>query len=179
MGLSMAAAASEARQQPAQPARPGPLSRPSARNRRQVPAQSSPQVLIAEQPDARETRERLQDVLETVSAIRARGVADRPDVALSRPTISSTYPVLCRVPRAAPARSRTTRDSFIGEWRVARSKHSNRVEAFREVDGMFESLTVVLIIATITVGIVFLVRTASSTAAGSAPCARRRSSTRS
>ena len=62
LGLSMAAAAAEARPQPAQPAKPGPPAPPQRPQPPAAPAQSSPAFLV-EQPDANETRSRLREVL--------------------------------------------------------------------------------------------------------------------
>jgi hypothetical protein len=48
---------------------------------------------------------------------------------------------------------------FLGEWREP-ERNTPTGEAFREVGRMFENLTIVLVVATITMGIVFLLRTA-------------------
>ncbi len=58
----MSAAASEARQ-PAQPARPATPSVPQ-KPQPPAPAQSSPGMLLAETQDARQTRERLNDIFD-------------------------------------------------------------------------------------------------------------------
>ena len=150
----MAAAAAEAQQKPAQPA---PQATPDKRPQPPVgQAQSSPGFLV-EQPDARETRERLRDVLNQYPPS-VREVLRIDPTLLYRPDYLSTYPMLAAFLEQHPQIAHNP-GFFLGEWR-APEESTPTSAAFREVGRMFEHLTVVLIIATITGGIIFLIRTA-------------------
>src|SRR5215203_4104260 len=61
LAFIMSAAVSEARQ-PAQPARPATPSTPQRPHTPSAPAQSSPGMFLPETRDARETRDRLNDI---------------------------------------------------------------------------------------------------------------------
>ena len=157
MGLSMAAAVSEARQQPAQPARQAPPEVPQRPQPPAGPAQPPPGFLVAEQSDARETRERLRDVLNQYPPS-VREVLRIDPTLLYRPDYLATYPILAAFLEQHPQVAHNP-GFFLGEWREP-EENTSTGQAFREVGRMFESLTIVLIIATITAGIVFLIRTA-------------------
>ena len=162
MGLSMAAAAvSEARQQQQPPpARPGvAVAAPASPQRPQPPAapvQSSPGFLV-EQPDAHETRDRLRDVLNQYPPS-VREVLRIDPTLLYRPDYLATYPLLAAFLEQHPQVAHNP-GFFLGEWR-APEEFTATGQAFREVGQMFENFTIVLIVATITAGIVFLLRTA-------------------
>jgi hypothetical protein len=156
ISLLMTGAAAEARQQPAPPAQPV---RPETPARPQPPApqaQASPNFLV-EQPDAGETRSRLRDVLNQYPPS-VREVLRIDPTLLYRPDYLATYPVLAAFLEQHPQVAHNP-GFFLGEWR-APEENTATGQAFREVGRMFENLTVVLIIATITAGIVFLIRTA-------------------
>ena len=119
-------------------------------------AQSSPGFLV-EQPDARETRERLRDVLNQYPPSVREVLRIHPTL-LYRPDYLSTYPMLAAFLEQHPQIAHNP-GFFLGEWR-APEESTPTGAAFREVGEMFEHLTVVLIIATITAGIIFLIRTA-------------------
>jgi hypothetical protein len=150
--LMMAAAVSEARQ-PAQPAKPAA---PAVPQPPKGPAQSSPGFLH-EQTDARETRERLHDVLNQYPPS-VREVLRIDPTLLYRPDYIATYPMLAAFLEQHPEIAHNP-GFFLGEWR-AREESTPTGQAFREVGQMFEHLTIVLIIVTITVGIVWLIRAA-------------------
>lgn len=155
-GLVMAAAVSEARQA-AQPARPAT---PSVPQRPQIPAtpgQPSPGFMIQERPDARETRDRLRDVLNQYPPS-VREVLRIDPTLLYRPDYLATYPVLASFLEQHPEIAHNP-GFFLGEWRAPEETTSTG-QAFREVGNMFEHFTIVLIIATITTGVVWLIRTA-------------------
>ena len=156
MSLLIAGAVSEARQQPAQPARPGPPAAPQRPEPPAAPAQSSSGFLV-EQPDAQQTKSRLREVLEQYPPS-VREVLRIDPTLLSRPDYLATYPRLAAFLDQHPQVAHNP-GFFLGEWR-APEENTATGQAFREVGRMFENLTVVLIIATITVGIVFLIRTA-------------------
>ena len=156
MSLLIAGAVSEARQQPAQPARPGTPAAPQRPEPPAAPAQSSAGFLV-EQPDAQQTKSRLREVLEQYPPS-VREVLRIDPTLLSRPDYLATYPMLAAFLDQHPQVAHNP-GFFLGEWR-APEENTATGQAFREVGRMFENLTVVLIIATITVGIVFLIRTA-------------------
>jgi hypothetical protein len=156
LGLVTVAAASEARQvQPAQPARPAvpvaPRPQPPA-----GPPQSSPSFMM-EATDARETQERLREVFNQYPPS-VREVLRIDPTLLYRADYLATYPMLAAFLDQHPEIAHNP-GFFLGEWR-APEQNTPTGEAFREVGRMFENLTIVLIVATITVGIVFLIRTA-------------------
>jgi len=155
MGLVMAAASVEARQ-PAQPARPAAPAAPQRPEPPAAPPQSSPSF-VTEQTDARETRERLGDVLNQYPPS-VREVLRIDPTLLYRPDYLATYPVLAAFLQQHPQIAHNP-GYFLGEWR-APEENTATGQAFREVGDMFENLTLVLIIGTITAGIVFLIRTA-------------------
>ena len=155
LGLVMAAASVEARQ-PAQPARPAAPAAPQRPEPPAAPPQSSPSF-VTEQTDARETRERLGDVLNQYPPS-VREVLRIDPTLLYRPDYLATYPVLAAFLQQHPQIAHNP-GYFLGEWR-APEENTATGQAFREVGDMFENLTLVLIIGTITAGIVFLIRTA-------------------
>src|SRR5262245_3213019 len=91
-GLTMAAGVSEARQQPAPPARQASPASPQNPQPPAAPAQSSPGFMV-EQPDARETRERLREVLKQYPPSVSEVLRIDPTL-LYRPDYLSTYPML-------------------------------------------------------------------------------------
>ena len=147
VGLVMASGVSEAQTPPAAPQR---LQPPTA------PAQSSP-GFIRKQTDARETQERLREVLNQYPPS-VREVLRIDPTLLYRPDYLATYPVLASFLEQHPEIAHNP-GYFFGEWRAPEETTSTGV-AFREVGNMFEHLTVVLIIFTITAGVIWLVRSA-------------------
>jgi hypothetical protein len=147
VGLMMASAVSQAQTPPVTSPR---LQPPTA------PAQSAPAV-IREPTDARETQQRLRDVLNQYPPS-VREVLRIDPTLLYRADYLATYPVLASFLELHPEIAHNP-GYFFGEWRAPEEATSTGV-AFREVANMFEHLTVVLIIVTITAGIIWLVRTA-------------------
>ena len=113
--------------------------------------------MVPEQQDARETRERLRDVLNQYPPS-VREVLRIDPTLLYRADYLATYPMLAAFLEQHPEIAHNP-GFFLGEWR-APEETTGTSAAFREVGNMFEHLTVVLIIATITTGIIWLVRTA-------------------
>src|SRR4249920_1654504 len=144
LGLSMAA---EARQQTAQPARQAAPAKPQPPQVPAAPVQSSPGFLAAEQPDAQETRDRLRDVLNQYPPS-VREVLRIDPTLLYRPDYLATYPILAAFLEQHPQIAHNP-GFFLGEWRAPEENTPTGL-AFREVRQMFEQLTVVLIIGTIT-----------------------------
>ena len=154
LAILATAAASEARQ-PAQPARPA-VPVPQRPQQPASPPQSSP-GFIHEQTDARETQARLQEVLNQYPPS-VREVLRIDPTLLYRADYLATYPMLASFLEQHPEIAHNP-GYFFGEWRAPEEATSTGV-AFREVGNMFEDLTVVLIILTITAGVIWLVRTA-------------------
>jgi hypothetical protein len=154
LALLATAVASEARQ-PAQPVRP-PAPAPQKPQPPAAPAQSSPGFLH-EQTDAREPHERLREVLKQYPPSVGEVLRIDPTL-LYRPDYLATYPMLASFLEQHPEIAHNP-GYFFGEWRAPEEATSTGV-AFREVGNMFEDLTVVLIILTITAGVLWLVRTA-------------------
>ena len=152
-GLTTVAAASEARQAP--PVRPtvpaAPRPQPPA-----TPPQSPPGFML-EQTDARETQERLREVFKQYPPS-VREVLRIDPTLLYRPEYLATYPGLAAFLEQHPEIAHNP-GFFLGEWR-APEQNTPTGEAFREIGRMFENLSIVLIVATMTVGTVFLIRTA-------------------
>ena len=154
VGLVMAAGVSEARQiQPARPAVPAAPQRPQPPA---GPAQSSPGFL-QEPIDARETQQRLRDVLNQYPPS-VREVLRIDPTLLYRPDYVATYPMLAAFLEQHPEIAHNP-GFFLGEWR-APEETTTTGQAFREVGRMFERVTILLIIVTITGGIVWLIRSA-------------------
>ncbi len=155
LGLVMASTASEARQTPpaARPEAPAPPQRPQPPT---APAQSSP-GFIREQTDARETQERLRDVLNQYPPS-VREVLRIDPTLLYRPDYLATYPMLASFLEQHPEIAHNP-GYFLGEWRP-RADETPTSEGFRTLDRMSENLMILLIIITITSGVIWLARTA-------------------
>lgn len=110
-----------------------------------------------EPTDARETQERLRDVLKQYPPS-VREVLRIDPTLLYRPDYLATYPMLASFLEQHPEIAHNP-GYFFGEWTAPEEATSTGM-AFREVGNMFEHLTIVLIILTITAGIIWLVRTA-------------------
>jgi len=154
LGLAMAAAASEAGQTPTPPRLAPTL--PQRPQPPTVPAQSSPGFLH-EQTDARETQERLREVLNQYPPS-VREVLRIDPTLLYRPDYLATYPMLASFLEQHPEIAHNP-GYFLGEWR-AQENRTPASEGFRTMAEISENLLVLLIIVTITTGIIWLVRTA-------------------
>jgi hypothetical protein len=155
-GFLTAVAVAEARQAaPAQPARPATPSTPQRPAPPATPPQSSPGFILHEQSDARETREQLRDVLNQYPPS-VREVLRIDPTLLYRPDYMATYPMLASFLEQHPEVAHNP-GFFLGEWRSPED-NTPATEAFRTISDTMEDLTVVLIIATITAGIILLIR---------------------
>jgi hypothetical protein len=141
----------EARQQALQPAS-GALQRPQPPA---APPQSSPGT-FREPSDARQTRDRLREVLNQYPPS-VREVLRIDPTLLYRADYLATYPVLASFLEQHPEIAHNP-GFFLGEWRAPEGT-SGAGHALSEVRQMFEQLTLVLVIVTITTGIVWLLRT--------------------
>jgi hypothetical protein len=156
LGLTMmvAAPAVEARQTP--PASPGT---PAAPQRPPFPGTPAPPATFAvhETTDARETRERLRDVLNQYPPSVGEVLRIDPSL-LSRPDYLATYPILASFLEQHPEIAHNP--GFFFEQSNTRQDQRGGSEAFRTLGRMSEQLMILLIIVTITGGVVVLVRTA-------------------
>jgi len=154
LGLVMAAAASDAQTPP--PARQAGPAAPQRPQPPTAPPQSSP-GFAREQPDARETRDRLRDVLNQYPPS-VREVLRIDPTLLYRPDYLATYPVLASFLEQHPEIAHNP-GYFLGEWRTP-EESTPATEGFRTLGRISENLMVLLIIVTITTGIIWLIRTA-------------------
>jgi hypothetical protein len=148
------ASLSAARQtQPARPAVPAAPQRPQPPS---APAQP-PAGFVIEQIDARETQQRLRDVLNQYPPS-VREVLRIDPTLLYRPEYLATYPALSAFLEQHPEIAHNP-GFFLGEWRP-REEQTPSSQGFRTLEQMSESLLTLLIIMTITTGIIWVVRTA-------------------
>jgi hypothetical protein len=156
-GLLSAAAVSEARQTATQrPATPSPPQRPSPLT--PGPQQSSPgPAILLERPDARETRDRLNDLFNQYPPS-VREVLRIDPTLMSRADYLATYPALAAFLEQHPEVAHNPA-FFVGEWQFREQGNNPRMEAVRAMRDSVEFAGVALIVMTIAAGIIFLVRT--------------------
>jgi hypothetical protein len=156
VGLLMAVSVSgtEARQTP--PARSGSLVAPQQPQPPTAPVPPGA-VVLRETTDARETQDRLRDVLNQYPPS-VREVLRIDPTLLYRPDYLATYPMLASFLEQHPEIAHNP-GYFLGEWR-SREDETPTSEAFRTLDRMSGNLLILLVIVTITTGIIWLVRTA-------------------
>lgn len=115
-------------------------------------------MVLPDARDSRETRERLRDVLEQYPPSVGEVLRIDPTL-LSRPDYLATYPVLAAFLQQHPEVAHNP-GYFIGETRVAEANENNpQMEAVRAVRSFVDGITNVLIVMTLSAGVVFLVRT--------------------
>jgi hypothetical protein len=154
-GLLSAGAVSEARQAaPQRPATPSPPQKPSPPSA--GPQQSSP-GLIVERPDARETRDRLNELFNQYPPS-VREVLRIDPTLMYRAEYMANYPVLAAFLEQHPEVAHNPA-FFVGEWQFREQGNNPRMEATRALRDSVEFAGVALIVMTITTGIIFLVRT--------------------
>ena len=156
LGFVMAAAASEARQTPP-PARPGAAALPQRPQPPTAPAQSSPGMFVAEMRDARETRDRLNEIF-SQHPPSVREVLRIDPTLMYRPDYIANYPVLAAFLEQHPEIAHNP-SFFVGERRFDEQNNTPRLEVARALHNAVEFAAIVLIVMTITTGIVFLVKT--------------------
>ena len=143
----------ERQTQPAQPVAPAAPQRPQPPA---APAQP-PAGFVIEQVDARETQERLRDVLKQYPPS-VREVLRIDPTLLYRPEYLATYPALAAFLEQHPEIAHNP-GFFLGEWR-APEEQTAASQGFRTVAEISSNMLVLLIIVTITTGIIWVVRTA-------------------
>ena len=164
----MAAAVSEA-QQPSRPSAPAAPLAPAERMLLEAaarrppgqggPVQSSPGFgpLVGERPDARETRERLNEIFNQHPPS-VREVLKIDPTLMYRADYIGNYPHLAAFLEQHPEVAHNPA-FFIGEHQFRDQSHNARDQAARAFNNMVEFAGMALIIMTITGGLIFLVRT--------------------
>jgi hypothetical protein len=156
-GLLSAGSVSEARQTaPQRPATPSLPQRPSPPST--GPQQSSPgPAVLVERPDARETRDRLNDLFNQYPPS-VREVLRIDPTLMYRADYMANYPVLAAFLEQHPEVAHNP-GFFVGERGFSEAETNPRMEAARALRNSVEFAGVALIVMTITAGIIFLVRT--------------------
>ena len=152
----LSAAVSEARQ-PAQPVKPVTPSAPQRPQPPAGPAQTSPGMFISETRDARETRDRLNEIFNQHPPS-VREVLRIDPTLMYRPDYMANYPVLAAFLEQHPEIAHNPA-YFVGERRYEDENNSPQIEAVRAIRHAVEFGGIALIVMTITTGIIFLVRT--------------------
>ena len=162
-GLSMAPSVVLAQAgAPQRPATPSTPLKPVPPQRLQPPAsppQSSPGVLIGQLPDARETRNQLNEIFTHQLPPSVREVLRIDPTLMYRPDYIGNYPTLAAFLEQHPEIAHNPA-FFIGERSFDEQNNSPGMEAARALRNMVEFAGVVLIVMTITTGVILLVRTA-------------------
>lgn len=153
----LSAAASEARQATQAPARPATPAAPQRPQPPAGPAQTSPGMFISETRDARETRDRLNDIFNQYPPS-VRDVLRIDPTLMYRPDYMANYPVLAAFMEQHPEIAHNPA-YFIGERRYEEQNNNPRIEAVRAMRNAVEFAGIALIVMTITTGVVFLVKT--------------------
>jgi hypothetical protein len=120
------------------------------------PQQSSPGTFI-EARDARQTREQLNNVLEQHPPS-LREVLRIDPTLLYNDNYLATYPALAGFLQQHPEVAHNP-SFFIGERRFDERNDSPQMEAARALRNMTEMIGIILVVMTITAGVIFLVRT--------------------
>jgi hypothetical protein len=154
LGLVMASAASEAQTTPTRPATPPAPQRPQPPA---APAQTSPGMIVQEARDARETRDRLNEIFNQYPPS-VREVLRIDPTLMYRPDYIANYPMLAAFLEQHPQIAHNP-SFFVGERRFDEQSNNPRVEMVRAMNNAIEFAGVALIVMTITTGIVFLVKT--------------------
>lgn len=156
LGLLMTAVASEARQAPP-PARQAVPVVPQRPQPPAAPPQSSPGMFIAETRDARETRDRLNEIFNQYPPS-VREVLRIDPTLMYRPEYIATYPMLAAFLEQHPEIAHNP-SFFVGERRFDEQSNNPRMEMARALSNSVEFAGIVLIVMTIATGVVFLVKT--------------------
>jgi hypothetical protein len=157
LGLVMGSAPSEAQTQPARQASPVAPQRPQAPQPPPAPAQTSPGMFVQETRDARETRDRLNEIFNQYPPS-VREVLRIDPTLMYRPDYIANYPMLAAFLEQHPQIAHNP-SFFVGERRFDEQSDNPRMEMARALRNIVEVAGVALIIIVITTGIVFLVKT--------------------
>ena len=154
LGLVMASAASEAQTPPTRPVTPPAPQRPQPPA---APAPASPGIVVQEARDARETRDRLNEIFNQYPPS-VREVLRIDPTLMYRPDYIANYPLLAAFLEQHPQIAHNP-SFFVGERRFDEQNDNPRIEMVRTLRGAVEFASILLIVMTITTGIVFLVKT--------------------
>ena len=114
-------------------------------------------MIVTDSRSARETRDRLRNVLEQYPPS-VREVLRIDPTLMSRDDYLATYPMLAAFLQQHPEIAHNP-SFFMGEYHYQEQNNNPQMEAARALRNFIEGMTVVLIIMTITTGVIFLVRT--------------------
>lgn len=114
-------------------------------------------MFISETRDARETRDRLNDIFNQYPPS-VREVLRIDPTLMYRPDYMANYPVLAAFMEQHPEIAHNPA-YFIGERRYEEQNNNPRIEAVRAMRNAVEFAGIALIVMTITTGVVFLVKT--------------------
>ena len=114
-------------------------------------------MLLAETQDARQTRERLNDIFNQYPPS-VREVLRIDPTLMYRADYVANYPVLAAFLEQHPEIAHNP-GFFVGEYRYQEENNNPRIEMVRAVRNVVEFGGTILIVMTITTGIVFLVKT--------------------
>jgi hypothetical protein len=154
LGLVMASAASEAQTPPTRPVTPPAPQRPQPPV---APAPASSGIVVQEARDARETRDRLNEIFNQYPPS-VREVLRIDPTLMYRPDYIANYPLLAAFLEQHPQIAHNP-SFFVGERRFDEQNDNPRIEMVRTLRGAVEFASILLIVMTITTGIVYLVKT--------------------
>ena len=155
--LLLPVAPTEARQTASPQPGPTPPSAPRGAQPPDRPQPSSPAFQVIENRNARETRDRLNQVLSQYPPS-VREVLRIDPTLLSRADYLATYPVLAAFLEQHPEVAHNPA-FFVGEYQFQERTSTPNMEAVRAMRNLIEFLGVALIVMTITTGVILLVRT--------------------
>ena len=146
-------------QRPATPSAPLKPPPPQTPQPPAGPSQTSPNIaMLREMPDARETRNRLNEIFNQLPPSVHEVLRIDPTL-LYRADYIGNYPALAAFLEQHPEVAHNP-GFFIGERHFSEQSNSPGLEAARALRNMVEFFGVVLIVVTITTGVILLVRTA-------------------
>jgi hypothetical protein len=157
LGLVMASAASAAQTPSARQTTPAAPQRPQTPAPPAAPAQSPQGMFVQETRDARETRDRLNDIFNQYPPS-VREVLRIDPTLMYRPDYIANYPMLAAFLEQHPQIAHNP-SFFIGERRFDEQNNNPRLEMVRVLRHAVEFAGIALIVMTITTGIVFLIKT--------------------
>ncbi|HKY20113.1 MAG TPA: hypothetical protein VJM31_02745 [Vicinamibacterales bacterium] len=140
--------------------------RQTAPQRRPTPSTAPPQIgsqqssagmLLPEARDARETRERLEDLLEQYPPS-LREVLRIDPTLLHNDNYLSTYPVLAAFLQQHPEVAHNP-GFFLGEREFSEQNNTPQMEAARALREVVDGFTIFAVVGMLTMGVVFLVKT--------------------
>ena len=160
LAFVLSAASSEAQQAAQPPTRPVTPSAPQKPQPAGVPVApdpASPGMFISETRDARETRDRLNEIFNQYPPS-VRDVLRIDPTLMYRPDYMANYPVLAAFLAQHPEIAHNPA-YFVGQRAYEDQNNNPRIEAVRAMRDAVEFAGIALIVMTITTGVVFMVKT--------------------